>query len=136
MHDSAALREPDTILLYDEPRSTAQRRLLSGFRARQMQMPTIRSLTILSEPEARVPGQWRPWRPDIVIAYRGLVCVVEVDGHHHDKRYAADVSPDHVLMKSGFAFVEQVCLEDVETDDDDADLVVDWVIERLERLAS
>ena len=38
-------------------------------------------------------------------------------------------------MKSGFAFVERVCVEDVETEDD-ADLVVDWVIERLERLAS
>ena len=102
-----------------------------------MQMPTIRSLTILSQSsEARVPGQWRPWRPDIVIAYRGLVCVVEVDGHHHDKRHSADVSRDRVLMKSGFAFVEQVCVEDVETDEDDADLVVDWVIERLERLAS
>ncbi|MFE3861101.1 hypothetical protein ACFXPT_11790 [Streptomyces goshikiensis] len=78
----------------------------------EKELPPEDTISIFPLPFGRVPG--RTWEPDVVVAYKGRAGVLEIDGPHHRARRAVDTSRDHLLMDSGFAFVDRITVEAVD----------------------
>lgn len=55
----------------------------------QESRPPADTITIVPLPSARVPGH--TWEPDFLVAYRGRVGAIEVDGPHHTGKRAAEL---------------------------------------------
>lgn len=109
-------------------RDRAELMLYNAFKAKQASLSPEATLTIVPNPAVRVPD--RTWEPDFVIAYRGRVGVVEVDGTSHTRKYASDKSRDVILEDSGFALVMRLDVKDAEQPDQAA-AFVDRFLRRL-----
>jgi hypothetical protein len=88
--------------------------------------------TILIAPNAGSRIRDRNLEVDFIVAYRGRVGAIEVDGPHHGRpgRRAADKSKDDLLRDAGVAFIERIPVEDTR-DTKELDLLVQRFLNRL-----
>jgi hypothetical protein len=68
--------------------------------------------------------------PDLLIAFRGRVGIVQVDGPHHRGRFAAEVTRDRLYRHAGIAEIDHFPVEDT-TDPADLDILVARFLKRL-----
>lgn len=97
---------------------------------KQATLPAEATIAILPSPGARVVG--RTFWPDFVVAYRGRVGMIEVDGPHHRGRAAADHSRDSLLADAGITHVERIVVEETSVEVE-LDLMVERFLQRLVR---
>ncbi|MFI6029574.1 hypothetical protein [Amycolatopsis magusensis] len=109
-------------------RSLAELRVYRAFKRARDRMSGDDTLSIAPNPALVVRSS--TWEPDLVIVYRGKAGVVEVDGHHHRGRRAADLSRDRLLRHSGFTEVDRLAVEDTESDEE-LDVFVERFLLRL-----
>ena len=109
-------------------RSSAELRVYRAFKRARDRLPADDTLSIAPNPALVV--RTSTWEPDLLIMYRGKAGAVEVDGHHHRGRRAADLSRDRLLRHSGFAEVDRLAVEDTEPDEE-LDVFVDRFLLRL-----
>lgn len=114
-------------LQFDSP---AEVRVYDALVRRQATLPPESTIAILPGPGARVLGRTR-W-PDFLVTYRGRVGMIEVDGHHHNGRAAADRSRDSLLSDAGIKHVERIAAEDT-ISDSELDTFVERFLQRLDR---
>lgn len=110
-------------------RDPGERNVYRAFKRAQHRLPSTESITILPNASAR-PFVAHTWEPDFVIAYKGRVGIVEIDGPTHQGRAAADKSRDHFFENSGVAYVDRWAVED-STDDATLDEHVERFLKRL-----
>jgi hypothetical protein len=116
---------------YDsEAEKRAHERLLARATALHKANP-YRTLSIALHPEVHVCG--RDLRPDFLVTRDGRSCVFEVDGPHHNRRFAHDRSKDYLFENAGF-YVQRISVEDT-TDPEVIDAWIDRILERLSRAA-
>lgn len=97
---------------------------------KQSSLPSEATIAIMPGPGVRVTG--RTFWPDFVIAYRGRVGMIEVDGAHHHQRAAADHSRDSLLSDGGITHVERLVVEDT-ADPKELDVFIERFLQRLVR---
>lgn len=110
-------------------RDVGERNVYRAFKRAQQRLPSTESITILPNASAR-PFVGHTWEPDFVIAYKGRVGIVEIDGPSHQGRAAADKSRNHFFENSGVAYVDRWAVED-STDDATLDEHVERFLKRL-----
>jgi len=101
----------------------------NAVKTKQVALPREVTFTIAPNAAVRVPG--RTWEPDFLIAYRGRVGIVEVDGTTH-KKYADDKSRGVTLEDSGFILIMRLDVADV-ANPRQAEAFVDRFLLRLQR---
>ncbi|KQS68901.1 hypothetical protein [Modestobacter sp. Leaf380] len=65
--------------------------------------------------------------PDFLIAYRGRVGVIEVDGPKHHGRFGADAQRDRLLQNAGVRLVAHILVEDLRSRESVETLVRDFL---------
>ncbi|MER5823041.1 hypothetical protein ABT086_12400 [Streptomyces mirabilis] len=78
----------------------------------EKELPAEETISIFPLPYGRVPGH--TWEPDLIVAYRGRVGVLEIDGPNHRARRAMDTTRDHLLRDAGIAYVDRIPVEAIE----------------------
>jgi very-short-patch-repair endonuclease len=77
----------------------------------QQKQPDVDTVLIAPLPGVRV--KQTTLTPDFLVAYRGRVGVIEVDGPHHHGRFGADASRDRLLRAAGVRLVDRILVEDL-----------------------
>ncbi|MEV5175056.1 hypothetical protein AB0L10_29140 [Streptomyces flaveolus] len=75
-------------------------------------LPAEATISIFPLPNGRIAQ--RTLEPDFLVAYKGRVGILEIDGPHHNARRALDVTRDHLMHDSGIAYVDRVPVEALE----------------------
>lgn len=109
-------------------RSAPEAQVYRALRRAQERLPGRETITIVPNCGARVLRH--TWEPDFLVAYRGRVGVIEVDGPHHAGRSAADKSRDRTYEDCGVAYVDRWVVEDT-IGDEDLDMLVERFLRRL-----
>lgn len=78
----------------------------------EKELPAEETISIFPLPYGRVPGH--TWEPDLLVAYRGRLGVLEIDGPNHRTRRAMDTTRDHFLRDAGVAYVDRISVEAIE----------------------
>jgi hypothetical protein len=78
----------------------------------QERLPETETLTIVPNCACRVLRH--TWEPDFVVAYKGRVGVIEVDGASHQGRREADKSKERIYENGGFAYVDRFDVRECE----------------------
>lgn len=91
-------------------------------------LPREETIAIFPLPNGRIAG--RTWEPDFLVAYKGRVGILEIDGHHHNARRALDVTREHLMHDSGIAYIDRVPVEALENREE-IERVVDRFLRRL-----
>lgn len=100
-----------------------------ALKRRQEAMDPDRTIGII--PGSGFRSRVQTFFPDFVVTFRGRAAGIEVDGPHHSKRYAADVSRDRLLQDAGLSFVDRIVVEDT-NDEKQVDGFVEHFLRRLE----
>lgn len=95
--------------------SADERRVYEVAKKLQDELPATETITIAPNPGVRVRGN--TFTPDLLITHKGRVGIIEVDGHHHSKRYASDRSRDELFRDGGLAEVYRIPVEDTASSD-------------------
>ncbi|MFK4152905.1 hypothetical protein ACI2LV_13105 [Streptomyces fungicidicus] len=95
----------------------------------QAELPPDSTISIFPLPMGRV-GVGNAWTPDFLITMAGRVGIVEVDGPHHQKRFAADATRDRQWRNSGIVHIERILVEETSADAD-LDALVKQFLTRL-----
>jgi hypothetical protein len=93
-------------------RDVAELRVYEGLKRAQEGDSSTDTITIVPNPAVRVPGRTR--EPDFLVAYRGRVGLIEVDGASHRHKYAGDKSRDQLFEVAGIAWVRRIDAQDTE----------------------
>lgn len=101
-----------------------------ALKRRQLAMDPDRTIGII--PGSGFRSRVQTFFPDFVVTFRGRAAGIEVDGPHHSKRYAADVSRDRLLQDAGLSFVDRIVVEDT-NDEREVDDFVERFLRRLEK---
>jgi hypothetical protein len=109
-------------------RSAEELRVFEAFEEKQKGLPP--ELTISIGPNAVILVAGKPMEVDLLITHRGRAGIVEVDGPHHTKRYAADASRDALLRDAGVSLIERIVVEDT-TDPKELRTFVERFLQRL-----
>jgi hypothetical protein len=110
-------------------RDQAERAVYRALKRAQQSLPSHESLTVLPNCAA-LTRIGSTWEPDFVVAYKGRVGVIEVDGASHQGRAAADQTRDRFFEDSGMAYVDRWPVEDT-TDERALDTLVARFLLRL-----
>ncbi|MFJ4952984.1 hypothetical protein [Streptomyces sp. NPDC088760] len=97
----------------------------------QAALPEDSTISIFPLPMGRV-GVGNAWTPDFLVAVSGRVGIIEVDGPHHHKRFAADSTRDRHWRNSGIVHIERILVEETSADAD-LDALVRQFLTRLRR---
>ncbi|MFE7581073.1 hypothetical protein ACFU5Y_05835 [Streptomyces gardneri] len=95
----------------------------------QADLPADSTISIFPLPMGRV-GVGSTWTPDFLITVAGRVGIIEVDGPHHQKRFAADATRDRQWRNSGIVHIERILVEETSADAD-LDALVKQFLTRL-----
>ena len=95
----------------------------------QAKLPKDSTIAIFPLPMGRV-GVGNAWTPDFLVAVAGRVGIIEVDGPHHQKRFAADTTRDRHWRNSGIVHIERILVEET-SGDADLDVLVKQFLTRL-----
>jgi hypothetical protein len=87
-------------------RDQAERAVYRALKRAQQALPNHESLTVLPNCAA-LARIGSTWEPDFVVAYKGRVGIIEVDGASHQGRAAADKTRGHFFEDSGMAYVDR-----------------------------
>lgn len=82
----------------------------------EKELPAEETIAIFPLANGRVSGH--TWEPDLIVTYKGRAGVLEIDGPHHRGRGAVDTTRDHLLRDAGFAFVDRLPVEVIESPTD------------------
>jgi hypothetical protein len=96
----------------------------------QAQLPPDSTVAIFPLPMGRV-GVGNAWTPDFLVTMSGRVGIIEVDGPHHQKRFAADATRDRQWRNSGIVHIERILVEETSADAD-LDALVKQFLNRLQ----
>lgn len=91
-------------------------------------LPREETIAIFPLPNGRIAG--RTWEPDFLVAYKGRVGILEIDGPHHNARRALDVTREHLMHDSGIAYIDRVPVEALENRAE-IERVIDRFLRRL-----
>lgn len=97
---------------------------------KQKSLPGEETIAIMPGPGVRVAE--RNFFPDFVIAHRGRVGAIEVDGPHHFGRAVADHSRDSQLRDAGITHVDRIAVEET-TDPKELAMFIERFLQRLLR---
>jgi hypothetical protein len=86
-------------------RDTAELRVYEGLKRAQERLPEGERITIAANPVVRIPGKTR--EPDFLVAYRGRVGTIEVDGASHRQKWSNDRSRDQLFEDAGIFCVRR-----------------------------
>ncbi|MCX5316105.1 hypothetical protein [Streptomyces sp. NBC_00154] len=95
----------------------------------QEQLPQESSIAVFPLPMGRV-GTGNAWTSDFLVTAAGKVGIIEVDGPHHHKRFAADATRDRHWRNSGIVHIERILVEETSADTD-LDALVRQFLTRL-----
>ncbi|MGQ4374785.1 hypothetical protein ACN6K9_001656 [Streptomyces sp. SAS_267] len=95
----------------------------------QAALPEESTISIFPLPMGRV-GVGNAWTPDFLVTVAGRVGIIEVDGPHHHKRFAADATRDRHWRNSGIVHIERILVEETSADID-LDALVRQFLTRL-----
>jgi hypothetical protein len=95
----------------------------------QAALPEDSTISIFPLPMGRV-GVGNAWTPDFLVTLSGKVGIIEVDGPHHHKRFAADATRDRHWRNSGIVNIERILVEETSIDGD-LDALVRQFLTRL-----
>ncbi|GAA4758052.1 hypothetical protein GCM10023328_47370 [Modestobacter marinus] len=91
----------------------------------QRDLPAGDTILIAPLPGARARGT--TMTPDFLVAYRGRVGVIEVDGPKHDGRFGADAQRDRLVQNAGVRVVAHILVEDLRSRENVEILVRDFL---------
>lgn len=97
-------------------RSATELRVYRALKRVCLTLPATERFAILPNAGARI-GE-NTMELDFVIAYKGRVGVIEVDGPTHRGRAATDKSRDRLVENHGIAYVDRWTVEDADSEDD------------------
>jgi hypothetical protein len=84
-------------------RDAAELRVYEALKRAQERLPEGERVTIAANPVVRIPGKTR--EPDFLVAYRGRVGMIEVDGASHRQKWSNDKSRDQLFEDAGIFIV-------------------------------
>lgn len=107
-------------------RDAAELRVYEGLKRAQKRLPEGETIAISVNPSVHIPPRTR--EPDFLVAYRGRVGMIEVDGASHRQKWSNDKSRDQLFEDAGI-----FCVRHIEAEFTDDARKVDEFIERFLR---
>jgi hypothetical protein len=107
-------------------RDAAELRVYEGLKRAQKRLPEGETIAISVNPSVHIPPRTR--EPDFLVAYRGRVGMIEVDGASHRQKWSNDKSRDQLFEDAGI-----FCVRHIEAEFTDDPRKVDEFIDRFLR---
>ncbi|MEU5859930.1 hypothetical protein ABZ815_02060 [Nonomuraea sp. NPDC047529] len=81
-------------------------KLYQALKRRQEKYDKLETIGIFPLPGMHIPGH--TFEPDVLVTFKGRAGVIEIDGPHHNKRWAFDKSKDELLENAGITLISRI----------------------------